>query len=148
MRCRTSLPPATLTFTRPIQRGRVQPVASKVDNTQGQDVIHQRLSEDEEVRTAIAVEPRDGRLCVFMPPVEDFEDYLDLLSAAEASARELGLPIHIEGYPPPHDPRMTVIRVAPDPGVIEVNIQPATNWGECVDITTGVYDDASHPSRR
>jgi uncharacterized protein (DUF2126 family) len=68
------------------------------------------------VRTAISVEPRDGRLCVFMPPVEEVEDYLDLVSAAaEATPTGLGLPVHIEGYGPPHDPRLNVIRVAPIP---------------------------------
>ncbi|MET0547606.1 MAG: transglutaminase family protein, partial [Caulobacterales bacterium] len=94
------------------------------------------------VRTALSVEPRDGRLCVFMPPVEDVEDYLELIAAAEAAAAKLGLPVHIEGYSPPHDPRLNVIRVAPDPGVIEVNIHPATNWDDCVAITQGVYEDA------
>jgi uncharacterized protein (DUF2126 family)/transglutaminase-like putative cysteine protease len=94
------------------------------------------------IRTALSVEARDGRLCVFMPPVVSVEDYLDLLQAAEAAAKKLGLPVHIEGYAPPHDPRLNVIRVAPDPGVIEVNIHPADTWEDCVAITTGVYEDA------
>ena len=94
------------------------------------------------VRTALSVEPRDGRLCVFMPPTERLEDYLELLAAAEATAVRLGLPIHIEGYTPPQDSRLNVIRVAPDPGVIEVNIHPAASWEDCVAITEGVYDEA------
>ena len=94
------------------------------------------------IRTALSVEARDGRLCVFMPPVVTLEDYLDLLHAAEASALRLGLPVHVEGYAPPHDPRLNVIRVAPDPGVIEVNIHPARSWEDCVAITQGVYEEA------
>ncbi|WP_299483952.1 transglutaminase family protein [uncultured Roseibium sp.] len=97
---------------------------------------------DATVRTALSVEPRDGRLCIFMPPVERLEDYLELIATAEAAAAELELPVHIEGYPPPTDPRMNVIRVAPDPGVIEVNIHPATSWKECVAITENVYEEA------
>ncbi|MCP6606623.1 transglutaminase family protein, partial [Klebsiella pneumoniae] len=41
-----------------------------------------------------------------------------------------------------HDPRLNVIRVAPDPGVIEVNIHPATSWDDCVAITSTVYEEA------
>ena len=94
------------------------------------------------VRTAIAIEPRDGRLCLFMPPCDALEDYLDLIAAAELTAAELGLPIHIEGYAPPHDARLNVIRVAPDPGVIEVNIHPAHSWADCVATTEAVYAEA------
>ena len=36
------------------------------------------------VRTALSIEPRDGVICAFMPPVEKLEDYLDLLAAIEA----------------------------------------------------------------
>ncbi len=94
------------------------------------------------VRTAMSVEPRDGRLCIFMPPTERVEDYLELVAAAEQAAEDLKLPVHIEGYSPPNDPRLNVIRVAPDPGVIEVNVHPAQNWEDCKSITQAVYEEA------
>ena len=93
-------------------------------------------------RSAMSFEPRDGRLCVFMPPTETAEDYLDLIAAIEDVAAETGLPIHVEGYEPPHDPRLNVIKATPDPGVIEVNVHPAHNWREAVDITRDLYEEA------
>ena len=121
-----------------------QPRASFTAATESQQITEQIAGSDlgGAVRTALSIEPREGRLSVFMPPVVRLEDYLDLLAATETAAAKLGLKVHIEGYQPPHDPRMNVIRVAPDPGVIEVNIHPATSWEDCVAITNGVYEDA------
>ena len=96
------------------------------------------------VRTAMAVEPRDGTLNVFMPPIAELEDYLDLLAAVEETAQYLGIPVLVEGYPPPGDPRLNAIKVTPDRGVIEVNVHPANSWREMIEITTGVYEEARH----
>ncbi len=94
------------------------------------------------IRAAMCVEPRHGRLYVFMPPTRRLEDYLDLIQAVEATAAELEMPVVIEGYTPPTDPRVQHIKVTPDPGVIEVNIQPTASWDELVDTTTTLYDAA------
>ncbi|HXZ17132.1 MAG TPA: transglutaminase family protein, partial [Roseiarcus sp.] len=127
-------------------RRRAQPVASFAAAEPGsaaQERVEQRLDDiTGAVRTAITVEARDGRLNVFMPPVEKLEDYLELIATVETAAESLKLPLHIEGYPPPVDPRLNVIRVAPDPGVIEVNIHPAMNWRECVANTQALYEEA------
>ena len=77
-----------------------------------------------------------------MPPVERLEDYLALIATIERTAREIGAKVHIEGYPPPFDPRLDMIKVTPDPGVIEVNIHPASSWRQAVETTTAIYDDA------
>jgi uncharacterized protein (DUF2126 family)/transglutaminase-like putative cysteine protease len=101
-------------------------------------------AEDAIVRTALAVEPRDGRLNVFMPFVGALEDYLGVLAAVEAAAAALELTVHLEGYAPPFDSRLEFIKVTPDPGVIEVNLHPAQSWREAVAIAQGVYEEARH----
>ncbi|MFY0616757.1 DUF2126 domain-containing protein [Shimia sp.] len=94
------------------------------------------------VRTAMAVEPRDGILHVFMPPTGSSDEYLDLVEAVEETAAAMELPVRIEGYEPPNDGNFNVIRVTPDPGVIEVNIHPATGWKQLKAINEVLYEEA------
>ncbi|NRR30982.1 transglutaminase family protein [Oxalobacteraceae bacterium] len=96
----------------------------------------------EVIHTALCVEVREGRLYVFMPPLKRIEDYLALVNAIEHCSAKLQLKLRLEGYPPPRDPRIKLLSVTPDPGVIEVNIHPAASWNELVYNMTTLYEEA------
>jgi len=97
---------------------------------------------DDVVRTALCVEPREGRLHIFLPPLTHLEAWVDLIACIEAAAAEVGTPIVLEGYEPPRDPRLVRLQITPDPGVIEVNIHPARDWSELSSITETLYEEA------
>jgi uncharacterized protein (DUF2126 family)/transglutaminase-like putative cysteine protease len=94
------------------------------------------------VRTSMCAEERAGVLHVFMPPTRALEDYLELVAVVESSAALLHQPVIIEGYEPPADPRLANFKITPDPGVIEVNVQPSAGWDELATRTSQLYEDA------
>jgi len=125
----------------PLPHGRLYLVAG--DSPAGYRLPLDTLpDEDDLVRTALCVEARGGRIRVFLPPIDAAGHYLALVAAIEPCARELGLPVVLEGYEPPPDDSLAVLKVTPDPGVIEINVQPAASWRELVAITTAIYEEA------
>ena len=101
------------------------------------------VDQDEEgPRTAICIEARDGRLSVFLPPLERAEDFVALLGALESAVVSLDVSVVVEGYPPPRDPRLRSFVITPDPGVIEVNVAPSSSWPELVSVTETLYHEA------
>jgi uncharacterized protein (DUF2126 family) len=111
---------------------------------------HQRQADDQAfhhdpsglIRTAICTEVRGGVLHVFLPPVAWIEHFLELIAAIEWVSAQLKIPIVLEGYAPPADPRLQHFSVTPDPGVIEVNVQPADSWEALKHISHIVYEEA------
>lgn len=94
-------------------------------------------------RPALSVQVREGRLHVFLPYIRRVSDYLDLIAAIEDTCEFVQIPIWLEGYTPPPDPRVNLLRLTPDPGVIEINLPPARTWDELQNITNIVYSEGS-----
>ena len=94
------------------------------------------------IRTAICAEVRGGVLHIFLPPLAWAEHFLQLIAVIETVAAQLNTPIVLEGYTPPADTRLLHFSVTPDPGVIEVNVQPADNWQDLKRISTSIYEQA------
>ncbi|MFO1319801.1 MAG: transglutaminase family protein [Burkholderiales bacterium] len=94
------------------------------------------------IKTALCIEPREGRLHVFLPPVATLEEFVALIGRVEEAASRTQVPVRLEGYLPPGDPRLKRLFVTPDPGVIEVNVHPAPTWRELVVNTQTLYEEA------
>lgn len=97
---------------------------------------------DAYVRTALCTQIREGKLCIFLPPLNESEAFLDLIACIETVASHLGMKVLLEGYEPAHDLRLERIKVTPDPGVIEVNIHPSTSWKTLKNNFLTLYEDA------
>ena len=99
-------------------------------------------SSTEMIRPSLCVQAREGRLHVFLPYAPVLADYLDLVSAVEDTCEHLRMPIWIEGYTPPADRRLRSFSLTPDPGVLEVNLPPASNWDELEEINAVLSEEA------
>ena len=99
-------------------------------------------SPENSIRIAMSVEARQGIVHVFLPPITSARSFIDLITAIEDTAALVEIPVLIEGYTPPSNRGIVGFQITPDPGVIEVNIHPAANWDELVEITTILYEEA------
>ena len=105
--------------------------------------IQQAELRDPPPLTTLCVELRGGHVHVFMPPLLELAYYAELLAAIERAARSTDTQPVIEGYPPPRDIRANQFVVAPDPGVLEINIHPSGSWPELVD-KARILDEEAH----
>ncbi len=94
------------------------------------------------IRTALAIEPRDGQLWVFLPPTERFDDFCALVTAIDRARAATGVDVHLEGYPPPPSPERVRFAVTPDPGVLEVNLPPVASCRDAVALHHTVFEAA------
>jgi uncharacterized protein (DUF2126 family) len=94
------------------------------------------------IRPALCVQAREGRLHVFLPYASNLADYLDLVAAVEDTCEYLRKPVWLEGYAPPSDPRLRSFSLTPDPGVLEVNLPPASDWDELEQVNTVLFEEA------
>ena len=110
--------------------------------TVAEDETEEKEKYENIAHTALCIESRDGRIHIFLPPVSYLEHYLEILAAVELTCGELSMPVVLEGYTPPEDPRIQNLKVTPDPGVIEVNIHPSESWNELVETIETLYEEA------
>jgi uncharacterized protein (DUF2126 family) len=129
-------------FDRRDALGRRKPAKSATTAKHGRSKRVTPGASREVVKTALCVEVRNGKLCVFLPPVTLLEDFISLVHAIDAAVQALSVRVRVEGYAPPDDPRLGRFAITPDPGVIEVNIHPASNWDELTHHVETLYEEA------
>ena len=98
------------------------------------------------VRPSLCIQPRDGRLHVFLPYTPVLADYLDLVAAVEDTCAYVHMPIWLEGYPPPADNRLRSFGLTPDPGVLEVNLPSTSDWDD-LERLNAILAEEAHQNR-
>ncbi len=137
------VPPARSNFEKLGSLPKWKELKEKIEKRISKQPDNEYLKKDEfgYVKTALCIESRGGKLFAFLPPTYYAEHYLELIAAVEIICEQQQLPITLEGYDPPKDTRTGDFHITPDPGVIEVNVQPAKSWDELKNINETVYDE-------
>lgn len=80
---------------------------------------------------ALTLEWKDGRLCIFMPPVLQ-SPFIGLLSVIEKALRKAGIgKVEMQGYTPADESLSWIqLGLTADPGVLEVNLPACADWNE------------------
>ncbi|MBM3202786.1 transglutaminase family protein [Candidatus Woesearchaeota archaeon] len=94
-------------------------------------------------RTALSLRIHQGRIRVFLPPLTHLEHYLELITAIEATAVQRGLPVMLEGYPPPEDHRLRRFILEPDAAVLKLGLPLTSDWTLSQTALTTAYTEAA-----
>ena len=113
---------------------------SKIRNRQDSSSIGK--TSGDVFKTTLCVELVEGRLHVFIPPLDDMAESLELLAALELACQSAKTKIIIEGYQLPYHKAVTKLAVTPDPGVIEVNVHPTQSWGDLLSLYDQLFEVA------
>jgi len=136
----TTLPPLS---AESVQPGKTAKAIGTDNHTENRTDNNTKNSDEPKViRTTLCVEIRDNCLYVFMPPLKSAESWVRLMACLERACIAADVKPVIEGYEPPRDARLQSFRITPDPGVIEVNIHPSSNFDELVHKTEALYESA------
>lgn len=95
-----------------------------------------------DVRTALCIEPRDGAVHVFLPPLATAEEFFALVAILQQSRDATGVDLRLGGYSPPSGADLFRFAVTPDPGVLEVNLPPVASTAEYATLIHAVFDCA------
>lgn len=82
-------------------------------------------------RRSLTLEKKGNSLSIFFPPLLE-KPFLELLVFFKiALPQEANLQVHYQGYLPPSlGPEWSVLGLASDPGVLEINLPPCADWQE------------------
>jgi uncharacterized protein (DUF2126 family)/transglutaminase-like putative cysteine protease len=132
----------------PLDASRSRPDPRRAEVEKAQQALlkkaQPRPADRSAVRTALTVEPREGAVFVFLPPLETADDFFRLMQAIDEARIETSTEVQLEGYPPPKDPALVHLSVTPDPGVLEVNIAPSDSVRAYARDMEIVFDGALH----